>query len=63
MADGSIGLMPSLGGVLASVGHPELGPLWYPIALLVESVPCAWLGGYLHERQMSLAENGDDRSV
>ncbi len=26
---------------------PEFGPKWYPIALIVVAMPCAWLGGRL----------------
>jgi len=25
----------------------ELGPKWYPIAIVVTALPCAWLGGVL----------------
>ena len=41
-----------IGLVLASVGAaatwnkgPEFGPHWYPLALVVTALPCAWLGG------------------
>jgi len=41
-----------LGVVLATIGTvatwnkgPEFGPHWYPIALIVTSIPCAWIGG------------------
>jgi hypothetical protein len=27
-----------------------VGPLWYPIALIVIALPCAWLGGRLYQR-------------
>ncbi|HEY7405125.1 MAG TPA: hypothetical protein VIB39_16480 [Candidatus Angelobacter sp.] len=43
-----------VGVVLASVGAiatwnrgPAFGPHWYPVTLIVISVPCAWLGGKL----------------
>ena len=29
----------------------NLSPAWYPIALAVISVPCAWIGGMLAERR------------
>jgi len=29
---------------------PAFGPHWYPIALVLVSIPCAWLGGMLYER-------------
>lgn len=45
---GSIGVVASFAGLLATVGRvPELGPLWYPIALMVTSLPACWLGAAL----------------
>ena len=45
---GGIGVVLSSLGVLAAiVGGPELGPLWYPLALVVIALPCAWIGGRL----------------
>ena len=64
MVGGVAGFVVSIAGAIATWnGGPAFEPHWYPIALIVLALPCAWLGGYLHERQMSLAENGDDRSV
>lgn len=47
-----------LGMVLAAVGAavtwnkgPEFGPHWYPIALIVLALPCAWLGGTFYRRK------------
>jgi len=37
----------STGGVIAAM-NIDLGPVWYPISLLVTALPCAWLGGVLH---------------
>ncbi|MEO8573573.1 MAG: hypothetical protein ABI481_06360 [Pyrinomonadaceae bacterium] len=31
----------------------DLGPAWYPIALAILSVPCAWIGWILAERKMT----------
>jgi hypothetical protein len=45
---GFIGLLPGIGGVLATIAKPELGPLWYPIAIAVTGVPCCWLGAALY---------------
>jgi len=39
------GLVLSLAGAIATM---ELGPDWYPIALVLTALPCAWLGGVLH---------------
>jgi hypothetical protein len=53
---GWIGVLLSLLGVLAFWNKgPEFGPKWYPIALVFISLPCAWLGGKLRERQLKLS--------
>lgn len=49
---GGIGLVLSLGGLLATLGRgPELGPMWYPLALLLVTLPCCLLGAKLAERR------------
>ena len=45
---GGIGLVLSIAGALAMWG---VGPMWYPIALALSSLPCAWLGGRLATRR------------
>jgi len=45
---GFVGLALSLVGAIAAVAMKDLGPLWYPIALVVTALPCAWLGGALY---------------
>jgi hypothetical protein len=30
--------------------RPALGPVWYPLALVLTAVPCTWLGGRLAKR-------------
>ena len=40
--------LSALGAVATIPAH--LGPLWYPVALALTALPCAWLGGYLHRR-------------
>ena len=47
---GLIGLVPALLGVMVAIARPELGPLWYPVALAVTGLPCAWLGGVLYRQ-------------
>ncbi len=48
----AIGLAASLAGVVAWwVGGAALGPGWYPVTLLVTSVPAIWAGAKLRERQ------------
>jgi hypothetical protein len=44
---GLIGFALSTAGIVAAINMP-LGPLWYPIALTLTTLPCAWLGGILH---------------
>ena len=43
---GGIGLLLSGAGLIASFTM-DLGPVWYPLALLIVTLPCAWLGGRL----------------
>ncbi len=50
---GLIGIVPGILGVIVNIAKPELGPLWYPIAVLVTGPPCAWLGGVLHGNRQS----------
>jgi hypothetical protein len=47
-----IGLAAGLAGVVAYyvIGGAKLGPAWYPIAIVVESIPCVWFGGWLATR-------------
>jgi hypothetical protein len=44
---GGIGSVASLIGVVANLAHPEMGPLWYTLALLASTFPCCWLGAKL----------------
>ncbi len=46
----AIGLAGSVAGIVATMTH-DMGPLWYPVALAVTTLPCAWLGGTLRARQ------------
>lgn len=46
---GGIGSLFSLVGVIANLAHPEMGPLWYPLALLALTLPCCWLGAKLRK--------------
>jgi hypothetical protein len=52
---GGIGTLLSLAGLLATLGRgPEFGPLWYPLALALASLPCCWLAATLASRHGSL---------
>ena len=48
---GVIGLAACLVGAVATwdrLGEGELGPKWYPLAIIAIALPCAWAGGRLH---------------
>jgi hypothetical protein len=54
---GIVGGIGAAGGALGVVAAAttNLGPLWYPVAVLAMTLPCAWLGGVVlgarhHER-------------
>lgn len=50
---GVLGLAFSLAGlVYAQKQGPEFGPLWYSIAIVLISLPCAWIGGRLRLAQL-----------
>lgn len=45
-------IMGGIGFVLSTLGaigasQMDVGPLWYPVALVLTALPCAWLGGRL----------------
>jgi hypothetical protein len=45
---GFVGVVLSTAGAVATWnGGPAYGPHWYPIALILISLPCAWVGGKL----------------
>lgn len=53
LALGVIGFLMSIAGVVATWNRgPEFGPKWYPLALVVVSLPSALLGGFLRARQL-----------
>jgi len=45
-----IGFVLSTAGAIATISMGDFGPAWYPIALVLTTFPCAWLGGALHRR-------------
>jgi hypothetical protein len=49
---GLVGVVLSVAGLIASL-VADLGPVWYPLALVLEAVPCAWLGGKLYVGQQA----------
>lgn len=48
LVGGAIGFALSLAGAIAAIKMADLGPVWYPIALVITALPCAWIGGVLH---------------
>ena len=50
LALGAAGVVISAIGAAATWNRgPEFGPHWYPLLLVVISIPCAWAGGKLFE--------------
>ncbi len=49
---GFIGILLSTAGAVVAT-QMDLGPLWYPILLIVLSLPLAWVGGWLATRNKS----------
>ncbi len=53
MIVGGLGFVASIAGAVATWNRgAEFGPHWYPVALIVAALPCAWLGGWIRERQL-----------
>jgi hypothetical protein len=46
LALGIVGTVLSLVGLMAAI-QMDLSPIWYPIAIVLTALPCAWLGGVL----------------
>ena len=57
LVGGVIGLVLSTVGAAATWNRTELGPHWYPLALVVTAIPCAWIGGRIREIQLSRQKN------
>jgi len=47
---GVIGTVLATAGAITSITMADLGPSWYPIALVITALPCTWLGGVLYRR-------------
>ena len=47
-----VGMILAIAGTIATWnGGPAYARKWYPITLILISVPCGWLGGKLHARR------------
>ena len=50
LALGAVGVVVSaIGAAVTWNKGPEFGPHWYPLLLVLVSMPCAWLGGKMFE--------------
>jgi peptidoglycan/LPS O-acetylase OafA/YrhL len=50
---GGLGFLLSTAGLIVTWNKgPEFGPRWYPLALVLIALPCAWVGGTIRERQL-----------
>jgi surface polysaccharide O-acyltransferase-like enzyme len=53
LAVGFVGLVVSIVGTVVTWNRgAEFGPHWYPLALIVIAMPCAWAGGKFREMQL-----------
>lgn len=53
LVGGVIGFVVSLAGAIATWnGGPQFQTHWYPVALTLLAIPCAWVGGMLRVRQI-----------
>jgi hypothetical protein len=58
LLSGVVGLILSIVGVATTWSKgPEFGFKWYPLALIVTAIPCAWAGGKLHSVQSRSAQS------
>ena len=48
---GGIGLVGAVVGAVVT-WNKDLGPHWYPLALVATALPCAWLGGRIRLMQL-----------
>ena len=48
-----VGTIMGTVGAAVTWNKTELGPHWYPLALIATGFPCAWIGGKIREMQIS----------
>lgn len=59
LAFGLVGVAMSTAGAAGTWNKgPEFGPKWYPLALIVLALPCAWAGGRLRAMQLQAQAGG-----
>ena len=49
-----LGVVGTVLSILGAAGamQADLGPIWFPLALVATALPCAWLGGRLAQRSV-----------
>jgi uncharacterized membrane protein YccC len=47
-----VGTIVGTVGAVVTWNKPELGPHWYPLALIATGFPCAWIGSRIREMQI-----------
>ena len=52
MVGAVIGMIIGTAGA-AATWNKDLGPHWYSVALVVEAIPCAWIGAKFRDAQIS----------
>lgn len=52
LISGAIGVIASAAGAIVT-WNSNLGPHWYPLALVITALPCAWVGGKMRVVQLS----------
>jgi hypothetical protein len=58
LVGGGVGLVLSTVGAIVAWNKPDLGPHWYPLALVALAMPQSWVGGKLREMQLPARDNG-----
>jgi surface polysaccharide O-acyltransferase-like enzyme len=56
MVGALIGMLIGTVGAVAT-WNKDLGPHWYPVALVLTGIPCAWIGARIREAQISKSQN------
>jgi hypothetical protein len=51
LAQGGLGVVLCVAAAVATWNNPTMGPHWYPIALAIIALPCAWLGGWIYVKK------------
>lgn len=51
LVGGAVGVVLNIAGI-AATWNRGLGPHWYPLMLLTLTLPIAWIGGTLREKQL-----------